>query len=85
MKNTFRILVIVSFLALMGKTYSQNFMLVTYGSKIDGTTISLFTNEAKVGYDSTTTALFSIGYFNDGFDVFLRKRSDLRRCIIPKN
>ena len=70
MKNTFRILVIVSFLALMGiKTYSQNLISITYGSKIDipTTTISLFTNEAKVGYDSTTTALFSIGYFNDGF------------------
>lgn len=42
-----------------------------YGSLYDGgtNTASIFSNEAKVGFDSTTKALFALGYFNDGFNI----------------
>ena len=62
-------------ITLATKAYCQDLLSITYGSKIDGTTVSLFSNEAKVGYDSTTTALIAIGYFNDGFDVSTEKSS----------
>lgn len=41
---------------------------VTYGS-IFTTTASVFTNEAKVGFDDTPAGMMAFGYFSDGFDV----------------
>jgi hypothetical protein len=51
------------------KANAQDLISITYGSAISGSTLSLFSNEANVGFDSTTTGLISIGYFTDGFDI----------------
>ena len=42
---------------------------LTYGSKLSGSTLSIFANEAKVGFDSGNQGLIAFGYFADGFDV----------------
>lgn len=55
------------FLSVVGSAQAQGVDL-TFGSKFD-TTLSLFTNEAKTGFDGTTQGLMAFGYFADGFDV----------------
>ena len=50
---------------------SQDQVLLTYGSTFDfgNTVLSLFSNEAKVGFDSSTQGLVAFGYFEDTYDV----------------
>jgi len=58
-------------LVLLSSNLNAQTVSATFGSKYDAAsnTASIFSNEAKVGFDSTTTALFALGYFNDGFSV----------------
>ena len=71
MKKTMRTLKILVVLAVTGSVANAQTVSATFGSKYDAgsNTASIFTNEAKVGYDGTTTALFALGYFNDGYNV----------------
>ena len=58
-------------LVLLSSNLNAQTVSATFGSKYDAAsnTASIFSNEAKVGFDSTTTGLFALGYFNDGFSV----------------
>ena len=66
-----RTLKILAALAVTGSVANAQTVAANFGSKYDvgSNTASIFTNEAKVGYDGTTTALFALGYFNDGYNV----------------
>ena len=67
MKSLKTLSTLTLFLSVVGSAQAQGVDL-TFGSKFD-TTLSLFTNEAKTGFDSSTQGLMAFGYFADGFDV----------------
>jgi hypothetical protein len=72
MKIKIHFLLLVSVLLVIAKSVSAQLeVLPNYGSKFDGATatVSIFTNETKVGFDIATPALMALGYFDDGYDI----------------
>jgi hypothetical protein len=51
-------------------SFGQASLSIKYGSDFDAgsSTLTIFSNEAKVGFDSTNIGLMISGYFNSGFD-----------------
>jgi len=51
--------------------FAQNQIQLQYGSAFDNgnSVLSLFTDEAQTGFDSTTQGLLAFGFFDDAYDV----------------
>jgi hypothetical protein len=65
----FNIVTLGVLMASVSAVQSQT-LTVQFGSTFEGTTASIFSNEAKVGYvKSDASDLLAMGYFSDGYNV----------------